>query len=87
MEGEGSKVIYSFRRSFIGESDNVIENLCLEGMSGSPTTLKLVTGKCRCPFRVDKCPRSIDKRTGLKLQKCVAKFRNLLESRSNIQKI
>ncbi len=38
MEGQG---IYCFRRSSFSESDNVIEGLKFEGMSGSPKLAKL----------------------------------------------
>ena len=37
--------IYCFRRSFAGESDNVIETLSLDGTSGTPELGKLITRK------------------------------------------
>jgi len=45
------KRIYCSRRSAVSESDNVIENLSLDGMSGSPRAMKLGTGNCRSLFR------------------------------------
>jgi len=47
MEREG---IYCARWGFVSESDNVIENLSLDGMSGSPKLTKLVTGKFLFPY-------------------------------------
>jgi|GEM_PF-987879 len=41
------KRIYYLRRSAFGESDNVIEVLKFEGMSGSPKVPKLGTGSHR----------------------------------------
>jgi hypothetical protein len=43
--------IYCFRRSFVSESDNVIETLNFDSLSGSPNLPKLVTGRCRLLYR------------------------------------
>jgi len=50
MEG---KRIYCIRRSFVSESDNVIENLSLDGMSGSSKAMNLSTGRCLLRFKND----------------------------------
>jgi hypothetical protein len=51
-EGKGREGISSSRRSAVGESDNVIEALKFEGLSGSPKLPKLVTGRCRFLYRI-----------------------------------
>ena len=40
------KRIYCSRWSFVSETDNVIEILNFDGLSGSPKLPKLGTGKC-----------------------------------------
>jgi hypothetical protein len=47
------KRIYCFRRSAVSESDNVIEALKFEGMSGSPKAMNLGTGNYLLEYKVN----------------------------------